>query len=68
MPHQASGAVACLLGSVFALSPALGAEQIPNFAPNSNVGWIASGRASASILFSLRAVRVQSPTILPIRI
>jgi hypothetical protein len=29
MAHHASGAVALLLGSVYALSPAFGAEQIP---------------------------------------
>src|SRR5262249_60219124 len=41
---QGGGGAACLLGSMWALWPAFGAEQTPNFAPNSNVGWIASGK------------------------
>ena len=39
-------ALASLAGGACALGPAIGAEQIsvPNFAPNGNVGWIASGK------------------------
>jgi hypothetical protein len=46
MSRDASGVLACLLYGAFALSPAIGAEQaaIPNFAPDGNVGWIASGK------------------------
>jgi hypothetical protein len=42
----AGGVVAGVLLGASALSPATGAEQasIPNFAPNSNVGWVASGK------------------------
>jgi hypothetical protein len=41
----AGGVVAGVLLGACALSPATGAEQasISNFAPNSNVGWVASG-------------------------
>src|SRR5262249_9659319 len=40
------GAVYGAFYGTCALSPAIGAEEapIPNFAPNSNVGWIASGK------------------------
>jgi hypothetical protein len=46
MSHSASGVLACFLYAASALWPASGAEEapIPNFAPNSNVGWIASGK------------------------
>jgi hypothetical protein len=39
-------ALASLVCGACALEPAIGAEQIsaPNFAPNGNVGWIASGK------------------------
>jgi hypothetical protein len=42
----AGGILASVLFGACTLGPAIGAEQaaFPNFAPNSNVGWIASGK------------------------
>ena len=42
----AGGIVAALVFSLWTSGPAIGAEPatIPNFAPNSNVGWVASGK------------------------
>jgi hypothetical protein len=44
MSHNTHGALAFLACVTCSLAPAIGAEQapIPNFAPNSNVGWVAS--------------------------
>ena len=45
-------ALASLAGGACALGPAIGAEQIsvPNFAPNGNVGWIASGKGGVDFV------------------
>jgi hypothetical protein len=44
--RRASGVLAGLLFGACTVGTAIGAEQgsIPNFAPNSNVGWVASGK------------------------
>jgi hypothetical protein len=46
LPVLAGGILASVLFGACTLGPAIGAEQaaFPNFAPNSNVGWIASGK------------------------
>jgi hypothetical protein len=45
MSHNTHGALAFLACVACSLAPAIGAEQapIPDFAPNRNVGWVASG-------------------------
>src|ERR1700723_2758542 len=43
--HVLAGcALAILAYGACTLGPAIGAETVPNFAPDSNVGWVASGK------------------------